>query len=220
MLVLFDRRPLQRSSSSPAARAHRWRAWRHSGCPCRPVSSCADALVAALAETVAAIRAVLVVARRARIWLHDRGGAGARAGRRFGRRVSERDRRGVRASGRPRASPCAVRDRRGLRDRELRRPAGDLPARSRRRARSSNASATAGRRSSASARSSTATIRAPWPTSALPVRRGSKYPLLWRSRSGSDGAKAAVVSVRASERGGARGRRWLGSWGDRRAWTR
>ena len=48
----------------------------------------------------------------------------------------------------------------GLRRRELRRPAGHVPARARRRPRDDRACATAGRRSSASARSSTAAARA------------------------------------------------------------
>jgi len=93
----------------------------------------ADALVAALAETVAAIRAVLVRGEKgedlaviaaeaqALVQAADSGGA-------FPSEIAE-----AYAHLGDREVPVAVRDRRRLRDRELRRPAGDLPARSRRR---------------------------------------------------------------------------------------
>ena len=114
----------------------------------------ADALATALADTVA--RSARARARRGRD--HDRREeAQALVGRRSGglpRAIAEAYARARRGD-----VPVAVRSsatRRGLRGRQLRRPAGDLPARPRRRRRSSSASATAGRRSSPSARCSTA----------------------------------------------------------------
>ena len=91
--------------------------------------------------------------------------AAAQAARPRGRAAAGRSRRRVRAARRRRRRPL-VGLRRGLRGRELRRPAGDVPARRGAPTTSAPASSTAGPPSSASGRSSTARARARSTTSA------------------------------------------------------
>ena len=93
-------------------------------------------------------------------------------------------------------SRCARAPCRGLRGGELRRPAGDLPARARRRRTSSSASATAGPRSSPSGRCSTAARRARSPTSA------------WPSSSSAWSSPTSPASCSRSTRPGAAATRW------------